>query len=267
MRCCREPSPDYATRSGTAAVINIDGHLDLYDAKTSPTGEGADVPISTLLGLGVPAWSQTLGPEPVLTPANVALVGHRDFDEAKSLGSTMPEDAGITGSWDVEAVRQSPSDTADAVLQHLDPTPYWVHLDLDVLDEAVLPATDYLMPGGLTWSLLGELLDPLVHGAGFRGLSLACLNPEKDPGRTVRAGRRQHPRRGTQLTGHADAGARWQRGQKYDDRLVNATRRICAPQREQSWPSRSYDLQRTLEVTALTVHVHVEAVERRAALT
>jgi arginase len=26
---------------GTAAVVNIDGHLDLYDATTSPTGEAA----------------------------------------------------------------------------------------------------------------------------------------------------------------------------------------------------------------------------------
>ena len=43
---------------------------------------------------------------------------------------------------------------ADDVIGHVG-TPYWVHLDLDVLDEQVLPATDYLMPGGLTFPELG----------------------------------------------------------------------------------------------------------------
>ena len=35
--------------------------------------------------------------------------------------------------------------------------PFWLHLDLDVLDEVVFPATDYLMPNGLD-------LDQLRHG-------------------------------------------------------------------------------------------------------
>ena len=45
---------------------------------------------------------------------------------------------------------------------------YWVHLDVDVLDELAFPAPDYLMPGGLT---VAELAQPpsrssirAVHG-------------------------------------------------------------------------------------------------------
>jgi arginase len=60
------------------------------------------------------------------------------------------------------------------VSAQLGPTPYWVHVDLDVLDEAVFPATDYLMPGGLDWPDLTALLRPLVHGPMFSGLSVAC---------------------------------------------------------------------------------------------
>lgn len=167
---------------GPPAVVNVDGHLDLYDAKTSPTGEAADVPISALLDLGVPAWSAVLSPSPVVTPDRVALVGHRDSAEAQRLGSTMPSDAGIAGSWDVARVRDDPAGVAEAVSAQLGPTPYWVHVDLDVLDEAVFPATDYLMPGGLDWPDLTALLRPLVHGPMFSGLSVACLNPDKDPG-------------------------------------------------------------------------------------
>jgi arginase len=167
---------------GTAGVVNVDGHIDLYDATTSPTGEAADVPIAALLDLGVPAMNASLHPTPVVSPQHVALVGHRDSAEAVALGSTTPPDAGITGSWDVMHVRQGAATVARQVLNHISPTSFWVHLDLDVLDQSVFPATDYLMPNGLTWTELTTLLRPLVRGQGFAGMSVACLNPDKDPG-------------------------------------------------------------------------------------
>ena len=45
-----------------------------------------------------------------------------------------------------------------------------------------MPATDYLMPGGLQWKELAELLPPLCASPAAAGLSIGCLNPEKDPG-------------------------------------------------------------------------------------
>lgn len=59
---------------------------------------------------------------------------------------------------------------------------FWIHLDVDVLDEAAMPATDYLMSGGLEWEELAELLGPLCASPAVAGLSIGCLNPEKDPG-------------------------------------------------------------------------------------
>jgi arginase family enzyme len=50
-----------------------------------------------------------------------------------------------------------------------------------VLDEREMPATDYLMPDGLDWDELAALLGPLGGSPGLAGLSLGCLNPEKDP--------------------------------------------------------------------------------------
>ena len=45
-----------------------------------------------------------------------------------------------------------------------------------------MPATDYLMPGGLEWEELADLLGPLCASPAVAGLSIGCLNPEKDPG-------------------------------------------------------------------------------------
>jgi arginase len=62
-------------------------------------------------------------------------------------------------------------------------TPYWLHLDVDVLDEAAFPATDYLMPGGIDLPQLAELLLPLGEDPLLIGASVGCYNPQKDPDR------------------------------------------------------------------------------------
>jgi len=59
--------------------------------------------------------------------------------------------------------------------------PFWLHFDVDVLDQDVFPATDYLMPGGASWDEVGALLDPLLSSPALVGASVACYNPEKDP--------------------------------------------------------------------------------------
>jgi arginase len=62
------------------------------------------------------------------------------------------------------------------------PGRFWIHLDFDVLNDKEFPAVDYLSPGGLNWPQLLDLLEPLVCSAGFVGMSLACYNPDLDPG-------------------------------------------------------------------------------------
>jgi arginase len=35
---------------------------------------------------------------------------------------------------------------------------FWIHLDPDVLDDAVMPAVDYRLPGGMSWDELSVVL-------------------------------------------------------------------------------------------------------------
>ena len=66
--------------------------------------------------------------------------------------------------------------------------PAWLHLDLDVLDECVLPAVSYPQPLGLDWDELVALARPLVAAPGLLGVSVADFNPDLDVG-GVHAGR------------------------------------------------------------------------------
>lgn len=167
---------------GPTALVYVDGHLDLYDGTTSPTGEAADMPMSVVLGLGPPAWVEACG-GPVLVPAHAAIVGYRDLEEALGYGHPHPKEiAGLTAI-DADGVRRRGASRVGSELvdRFRDPGRLWVHLDVDVLDEAVFPATDYLMPGGLGWPDLTELLGPLLRAPGLAGVSIGCYNPTKDP--------------------------------------------------------------------------------------
>jgi arginase len=160
-------------------LVYLDGHLDLYDGETSPTGEAADMPIAVVLGRGPSVWVDAAGS--VMDPDRVWLLGPRDLEEALGYGHPHPDDiAGLTFT-DAETIRSlGPGavgrTAADAA------GPCWVHVDVDVLDEAAFPATDYLMPGGLQLAELGDLLRPLLASPSLAGISIGCYNPDKDPG-------------------------------------------------------------------------------------
>lgn len=169
---------------GAIGLAYLDGHLDLYDGRTSPTGEPADMGMSVITGRGPAAWSAELG-APLVGPAELALLGPRDRDEAVEYGSVLPEQAGLDRELTPVALRERGVATAgQAARDQLTAAAgrYWVHLDVDVLDEQAFRATDYLMPGGLSLAELGELIRPLLAAPALAGVSLACYNPEKDSG-------------------------------------------------------------------------------------
>ena len=162
----------------------LDGHLDLYDGQTSTTGEPADMPISVITGNGPAAWSADIG-APLVGPGQLALLGQRDRDEAVEYGSVLPEEAGLDPELTPADLRgQGVTAAGAAVRDQLIGSAgrYWVHLDVDVLDEQAFPATDYLMPDGLSRDELTGLMRPLLASPALAGLSLACYNPVKDAG-------------------------------------------------------------------------------------
>jgi arginase len=170
---------------GTVGLIYVDGHLDFYDGITSPTGEAADMPIAVVLGDGPAPWVERVVPVPVAPPSAIAILGYHDADELDDLGETLARhrEAGLFDA-DVTAIRRDgPAATAAAALAHVRRASnrLWFHVDLDVLDQAVLPATDYLMSGGLDWDEFVELLAPVAAAGDLVGWSLSCYNPEKDP--------------------------------------------------------------------------------------
>ncbi len=173
---------------GSVSLVYVDGHLDFYDGRTSPTGEAADMPIAVILGDGPSPWVDRVAPVPVTPAAGIAILGYHDPEELADLAEALARNrgAGLFDA-DVGAIRRSgPAAVGAAALAHVRRTSndVWLHIDLDVLDQDVFPATDYLMSGGLGWDELVDMLSPVAASEQLVGWSLSCYNPEKDPGGT-----------------------------------------------------------------------------------
>jgi arginase len=157
----------------------VDGHADFFDGETSPTGEAADMDLAVLTGHGPPGLLAKS--EPVLDPAAVVLLGHRPAelhpDVARENARLDPAIHALTAP----AIREAgPGRAGNDAARRLAERPTWLHLDLDVLDESVMPAVSYPQPLGLDWDELVALVRPLVGATGLLGVSVADFNPDHD---------------------------------------------------------------------------------------
>jgi arginase len=186
--CCAElPGALAGARDalGEVGLVHLDGHADLYDGATSATGEAADMPISVVLGRSPAGWVEAAGGASTAAE-RTAIVGYRDREESLRYGMAQPQEVGPELTHvPVEEVRaEGPAATGARIAADLaEAAPFWLHFDVDVLDQEVFPATDYLMPDGMSWEELDAVLAPLLASPALIGASLACFNPEKDPDR------------------------------------------------------------------------------------
>jgi arginase len=65
--------------------------------------------------------------------------------------------------------------------QLVDCAGYWVHVDMDVLDPAVMPAVDAPSPGGIAFPELELLLAGLVGSPHCLGVEITVFDPDYDP--------------------------------------------------------------------------------------
>ncbi len=186
--CCAElPGALAGARDalGEVGLVHLDGHADLYDGQTSTTGEAADMPIAVVLGLGPAAWVEAAGGA-ATSAERTALVGFRDEEESRQDGMRQPqtlEPPPLLASG-AELRARGHADSAAAIAAMLgEQGPFWLHFDVDVLDPACFPATDYLLAAGMDWDELQSTLHPLLSSKALIGASLACYNPDKDPRR------------------------------------------------------------------------------------
>ncbi|MGP3969865.1 arginase family protein [Streptomyces sp. 6N223] len=168
---------------GRYGLLFIDGHADFYQPQADPEAEAASMELAFATGRGPRLLTDINGGGPLVRDEDVALVGFRDGRQQAEDGS-QPIPPRLR-AWDLAELRRLGIDSAarqatdHLVRPELDG--FWIHLDADVLDDAVMPAVDYRLPGGLAWNELATVLTTAMGSGRAVGFEVTIYNPLLDP--------------------------------------------------------------------------------------
>jgi arginase len=170
--------------AGRAGLAFLDGHEDFYDGHSSLSGCVADMELAVVTGHGPDGLLPQDGGAPLFREQDVVALGVRDSSIARAHGSPDPRRLvpGLRLIGSAELLAAGPGRTGGRVAAELAARPggFWLHLDLDVIDAAAMPAVDDPLPGGPNWEQTAELLRPLFASPALLGADVTILNPTLD---------------------------------------------------------------------------------------
>jgi arginase len=177
-----------ARRHADLALVHLDGHSDFrhpgnYEPEFSlHSAAGADLALA--IGLGDPLMLRWNGAPDPLVPAERAIqIGEREAREP-DWGWEDIKDTAITRIEIFEALETGMPAVLQRSFDVLDRTPeipFWLHLDLDILDQAVMPAVDSPGSPGLDYDQLVALLHGFTASPRCIGLDVTIYDPDLDP--------------------------------------------------------------------------------------
>jgi len=171
-------------RLGRYGLLFIDGHTDFYQPEAEPYGEVASMELALLSGRGPALLTDIDGLCPLVRDDDIVAFGFRDEEQAATEGSQNIRDTPIRPCSLKQVYSRGVAQAALEALARLvrdDLAGFWIHLDADVLNDAVMPAVDYRMPGGLSFSELAEVLGAAIGSGRAVGLTATIFNPGLDP--------------------------------------------------------------------------------------
>ncbi len=164
---------------GPIGLVFVDGHSDFrYPGNSTYVGAAAGEDLALVTGRGQPELTSIDGLRPYFRDVDVVLLGIRTHDEYRldlqaagiayrAVPQLRAEGAARTAQW--------------ARTQLSECVGFWVHVDVDVLDPAVMPAVDAPDPGGIAYAELELLLSGLVATSKCLGLEVTVFDPDYDP--------------------------------------------------------------------------------------
>lgn len=160
-------------------LVFVDGHSDFrHPGNASYVGAAAGEDLALVTGRGQADLAALEGRRPYFRDIDVVVLGIRTHDEyrldlqaagiaTRPVPTLRAEGAARTAQWAREQLTECVG--------------YWVHVDVDVLDPAVMPAVDAPDPGGIAYAELELLLSGLVGTPECLGMELTVFDPDYDP--------------------------------------------------------------------------------------
>jgi arginase len=169
-------------RRGSAGLVLLDGHTDFWDLPDG-TGELSDSDLWIATGHGPDVIADLEGRRPLVSPEACVVYGHRDRALQLRDGSrdVYREPMLVRNLDELRAAGiEDAANHAAAFLAATGADRVWLHLDADCLDDALMPAVGWRLPGGLTPDEAVALAHPLVSNGLIAGIDITIYNPALD---------------------------------------------------------------------------------------
>ena len=180
-----------ARMAGGRGLVHVDGHSDFTQEKSYATPQtlGAAAGMDLALASGRGERLLTHWPEvgsPLVEDADIVQIGERGSDEPwfKQFYGDILETAitRLTAQYVLEEGIDIGAHRVLARLENRGLEKAWLHVDLDVLDQKVMPAVDSPGSPGFDYEQLAQLMRLLVASGRIAGADFAIYDPERDPG-------------------------------------------------------------------------------------
>jgi arginase len=175
-------------QAGRCGLIHVDGHSDFFHPGNYDTasrlGSVAGMDLALATGQGerlLTAWGD--GPTPLVLDADVVQIGERentDTDYAfRDIHATQILQIDVRTVLR-DGVRAAARTARERLTLRGVPR-IWLHVDVDVLDQTVLPAVDSPGSPGLNFAQLTELILALRESGKILGADVTIFDPDLDP--------------------------------------------------------------------------------------
>lgn len=167
-------------QKGNYALFYLDGHTDFMDISLSETGGVGGMAASIVTGNGHEKLTNILNLSPYIKEENLWCVGNREYDDEYENEIRNSSATYIS----LKALREKGiSNCTTAFLsevkkKNLDG--FWLHIDVDVLNDTIMPCVDSRTPDGLTYDEFNELTSYLFQSNKLCGLEITILDPDLD---------------------------------------------------------------------------------------
>jgi arginase len=159
-------------------LVYIDGHSDFrHPGNASYVGAAAGEDLALVTGRGQPDLTDLEGLRPYVRDEHVALLGIRAQDEYR----LDLQAAGVSFRPVPQLRGDGCARTVQWAREHLSECMgFWLHVDVDVLDPAVMPAVDAPDEGGIAFAELEQLVSGFVATPDCLGMQVTVFDPDYD---------------------------------------------------------------------------------------
>lgn len=167
---------------GNFGLFYLDGHTDYIPPSLSPSGGAAGMDLAIVAGLGHKKLTNINNLKPYFVEENIFCVGNAETDDEEYVEQIINSNIHY---FDLHQLRKNgfrkTSEDFLTLIKEKNLEGFFIHFDVDVLNDKIMPCVDSRTEDGIDYDNLKEILQPLALNEKCFGIEITILDPDYDP--------------------------------------------------------------------------------------